>query len=210
MSKLRRFYPYNFIPFLDVALAKRKIQKFKRPYKLNIGCGRIKFETWINIDREGDPKIVDIFWDVSHKLAFLDDISCDFIYCEHFLEHIDPNQANQFLSDCYRMLQPGGILRIAMPSLDYLVEKYNSDDWREQDWLTWPEYKFIKTKAEMLNIAFRWWGHKWLYDRAELHRRLHESGFQSITDVEWCCSSHSELMGLESRKDSILVVEAKK
>ncbi len=210
MKQLRKIYPYSFIPAIRLAVAKKKLQKFQTPYKLNIGCGKIKFENWINIDREGDHQIVDIFWDVSHKFNFLDSDSCSVIYCEHFLEHITTSQADKFLSECYRVLQPNGTVRIAMPSLGYLIEKYNSDDWRNQDWLTWPEYQFIKTKAEMLNIAFRWWEHKWLYDREELHRRLSESGFQQLTDADWCCSEHADLKKRESRKDSVLIVEAKK
>lgn len=210
VKQLRKFYPHSFIPALRLATAKRNLQRFAMPYKLNIGCGKIKFDDWINIDREGDHQTVDVFWDVTRKFRFLDGDSCSAIYCEHFLEHITPVQANSFLSECYRVLQPNGILRIAMPSLDFIIEKYSSDDWRDQDWLGWPEYQFIKTKAEMLNIAFRWWEHEWLYDREELHRRLRDSGFQELTDADWRCSEYAELRERESRKDSVLIVEAKK
>mgnify|MGYP003793632747 CR=1 FL=1 len=99
-------------------------------------------------------------------------------------------------------------MRVAMPSLDDLIKKSYEGNWREQDWLTWPKYQHIKTRAEMLNISFREWGHQWLYDREELHRRLQEAGFTKIKDVEWGVSDWPELCGLETRLDSGLICEA--
>ncbi len=119
--------------------------------------------------------------------------------------------AVNFLQECNRVLQFGGIMRIAMPSLEFVIQKYNSEDWRSgQDWLTWPEYQFIQTRAEMLNIALRWWGHQYLYDREELYRRLQEAGFEKIRDVEWGMSDVSELINRETRKDSLLICEVQK
>lgn len=62
----------------------------------------------------------------------------------------------------------------------------------------------------MLNIAFRWWGHRWLYDREELHRRLGEAGFDRLEDVAPGQSTRPELRNLETRPDSLLVCEATK
>ncbi|WP_019502757.1 class I SAM-dependent methyltransferase [Pseudanabaena sp. PCC 6802] len=196
---------------------KRKIQdtqnalkQFRKPYKLHIGCGLINFLEWINIDIEEQPGIVNLVWDVSNGLSFLESASCDLIYNEHFLEHLTIDCAKVFLSESYRVLRPNGTLRIAMPSLEYVIDKYKSGNWREQDWLKLDEYQFILTKAEMINIAFRWWGHQWLYDREELHRRLREAGFRKIKDVNWGSSEILELRNLETRKDSLLICEAQK
>jgi predicted SAM-dependent methyltransferase len=204
LAARRQFLSYRRI------VAKRKLLQFSHPYRLNIGCGKIRFDGWVNIDIVGNSDVVDIYWNAVDKFDFLDAESCYFIYCEHFLEHLTVEQGIQFLSECYRMLQPGGILRIAMPSLEYIVEKYCSENWQKQDWLTWPEYQFIKTRAEMINIAFRWWGHQWLYDREELHRRLNEVGFTKLTDVEWGNSKVPGLSNRETRLDSILICEAQK
>jgi predicted SAM-dependent methyltransferase len=103
-----------------------------------------------------------------------------------------------------------GVLRVAMPSLDELLEKSCQGAWRDQEWLKRPEYQFIKSRAEMLNIAFRWWGHKWLYDREELHRRLAEAGFTKVVDARWGRSECGSLRNLENRLDSLLVCEASK
>lgn len=175
-------------------------------YKLNVGCGKIKFQGWINIDVETSVA-TDLVWDVTRGLPF-PNTSCSLIYHEHFLEHLTVQQGVFFLRECHRVLVSGGVMRIAMPPLDFVVQKYLQEDWRNgQDWLTWPEYQFIQTKAEMLNIAFRWWGHQWLYDQEELYRRLNESGFNIIHSVKWGESEIVELRNRETRKESLLLCE---
>lgn len=178
-----------------------------KPYKLNIGCGNVRFHGWINIDIEQNYKTVDLVCDARQKLPFNDN-SCDLIYNEHFLEHLTLEEGLFFLKECHRILKPEGILRIAMPSLEYVVQKYMSDDWRNQEWLNYPEYQFIKTRAEMLNIAMRWWGHQWLYDTEELHRRLTESGYINIQKFAWGKSNTPDLRNRETRVDSILICES--
>lgn len=192
---------------------KQEVQKYLRvftpPYKLHLGCGKVQFDGWVNIDIDRTLSAADIFWDLNHGIPVGSD-SCSLIYSEHLLEHISVERGVLLLRECYRVLQVGGVLRIAMPSLEYAVEKYSSADWRSQDWLTWPEYQFIQTRAEMLNIAFRWWGHQWLYDREELYRRLHEAGFAKFRDMEWGVSDIDDFRNRETRKDSLLICEVQK
>ncbi|MEG4086302.1 methyltransferase domain-containing protein [Microcoleus sp. POL10_C6] len=177
--------------------------------KLHIGCGQVKLAGWVNIDESLHPGITDVQLDITKGLPY-DDNSCSLIHHEHFLEHLSAEAGLNFLKECYRVLKLGGVMRIAMPSLDLIIEKYYLGNWKDQDWLKWPEYQFIQTRAEMLNISFRWWGHQWLYDREELHRRLQEAGFTIIRDVEWGNSDIPELRKLETRKDSLLICEAEK
>ena len=59
--------------------------------KLHVGCGEIYLEDWINIDIES-PK-ADLIHDLRKPLPFEDD-SIDFIYNEHFIEHLDLKTAS--------------------------------------------------------------------------------------------------------------------
>ena len=176
-------------------------------HKIHIGCGTIRFEGWINLDIESDNPMADVICDAREQLPFEND-SCSLVYNEHFLEHLTVEEGLSFLIECRRVLQPGGILRISMPSLEYIIEKYSSENWREQDWLTWKDFEFVKTRAEMINISFRWWEHKWLYDREELIRRLSEAGYVNIRQMEWGESNITDLQSRETRKDSLLIFEA--
>lgn len=182
-----------------------KIRRLKRlkDLKINIGSGKAKLQGWLNIDIEPGA---DLVLDIRKRLPFSDE-SVTFIYSEHILEHLTYEEGRRFLLECYRCLRKGKILRIAMPDLDEIVQKYETN-WRNQDWLSWPGFQWIKTKGQMLNIAFRWWGHKYLYNEEDLRNQLDEIGFGIITRCEWNKSSRSELCNLETRKDSKLIVEA--
>ncbi len=177
------------------------------PYKLHVGCGQNIFDGWINIDIEGGNPDIDLIWDVRNGLPF-ENGSCGLIYNENVLEHLTSEEGLSFLKECQRVLQVGGILRVAMPSLENIVEKYQSENWQNQDWLTWPDYQFVRTRAEMINISFRWWDHKWLYDLEELNCKLVEAGFITINTAKWGESVTSELLNRETRSDSLLIVEA--
>jgi predicted SAM-dependent methyltransferase len=188
--------------------ARARLNAFDSPHRLHLGCGEVNYAGWVNIDLLALPS-VDVVWDVRRPFP-LEDASCELIYHEHLLEHLTVQDAKKFLVECYRLLQPGGVTRIATPSLEEVTRKYNSTDWRNQDWLSRPEYRFIQTPAEMLNISLREWGHQWLYDREELHRRLGEAGFTKILDVEWRSSPIPELRNRETRPESLLICEAEK
>lgn len=195
--------------FYDDPKPSKKIQ-FSPPYKLNLGCNsNRKIDGWINIDSRVKPGITDLKIDVIRGLPF-DNNSCDLIYHQNKLEKCSVSESLILLKECYRVLQKGGVMRIAMPSLDVVIEKCYLGNWKDQEWLKIPQYKPIQTRAEMLNILFRSWGTKWLYDREELHRRLEEAGFKTIKDLELQKSDIAELRNLETRKDSLLICEAYK
>ncbi len=189
--------------------ARHVIRRFRPPYSLHLGCGHNLIDGWVNIDLDDPGGKADLRWDLTRGIP-VDDHSCDFIYCEHLLEHLAVHQGTALLRECRRVLRHGGVLRVAMPSLDVLIQKSCCGDWRDQDWLTWPDSRFIQTRAEMLNIAFRWWGHQWLYDREELDRRLREAGWEEITPVEPGESRFSALRDRETRADSLLIYEARR
>lgn len=174
-----------------------------RGLKLHLGSGSVRLEGWINIDLEARA---DLTLDLRGGLPFPDG-AARLVYNEHVIEHITVDEAGRCLKDWFRVLEPGGILRVATPDLGYVVERYQRD-WRDQAWLRLPEYAFIQTRAEMMNVAFRWWGHQYLYDGEELERRLREAGFQTVRRCGLGESTVPELAGLETRPDSKLIMEA--
>jgi predicted SAM-dependent methyltransferase len=191
----------------QAAEAKEILKKYHQPFQLHVGCGKIYLDGWINIDLDSDT--ADMKLDVTEVLPF-EDSSCELIYSEHMLEHLTVEQGVAFLKECLRVLKKDGVLRIAMPSLDRLIQRSCDGTWRDAEWLSWPQYRHVTTRAQMLNMAFREWGHQWLYDREEFHRRLSEAGFEKISDCDWGISQYIKLSGRESRQDSMLIMEAQK
>ena len=173
--------------------------------KLHVGCGRNRMQGWINADIA--PR-ADLIVMLQKRLPFRSG-ALERIYSEHVLEHVPYASAVYFLREAYRTLRPGGVIRIAMPDLDDLIDGYQKD-WRRFDWVNWPAHRFIKTRAEMINIAFRWWGHQHLYNREELERALREAGFEHCSFRQPGESDFPELRGLETREESRLIVDAVK
>ncbi|MFI5213605.1 MAG: class I SAM-dependent methyltransferase [Gemmatimonadales bacterium] len=171
--------------------------------KLHLGCGTVRLEGWVNVDIETSQ--ADLTLDITRGLPLLDG-AARLIYHEHVMEHITVDEAKACLRDWFRLLEPGGVLRIATPDLAYVVERYRGD-WRDQAWLKLPEYAFIRTRAEMLNTSLRWWGHQYLYDEEELRRRMNDAGFATIRRCALGESPVAELARLETREDSQLILE---
>lgn len=176
------------------------------PRKLQVGSGGNRMPGWINSDIEPWSEVI-VF--LEKRLPFGDG-SLERIYLEHVLEHVSYETALHFLKEARRVLQPGGVVRIAVPDLEELASAYLDDNWRHLDWVRKPEFAFVRTRAQMINISFRWWGHMHLYDKEEMERALHEAGFTTCEFVARGESSHFDLRGLETRPESNLVVEATK
>ncbi len=196
-------------------VAKKKFKTLiggsKEPVKLNIGCGTDYKEGWINIDNNSDDNItrLDLNWDLRYPLP-CEDGSVDFIFHEHFMEHLTVEEGIRSTKDFLRVLKPGGVLRIATPDLDEAVTSYQDQKWKEKPFIKRFQLEFVETKAEMINMKFRWWGHKWLYDWEELDRRLREAGCQHIRRCKLRKSAYPELCGLETRDESTLIAEVRK
>jgi predicted SAM-dependent methyltransferase len=89
---------------------------------LNLGCGSRFHTDWVNIDFSSTDKSV-----IAHNLIQgipRPDRSFDVVYHSHVLEHFTKPQAQSFLQECYRVLKPGGTLRIAIPDLEQIAKTY--------------------------------------------------------------------------------------
>lgn len=93
--------------YLKKLRAFRDLISEKQKVNLNLGCGEVYLSGWINIDNRNDDVKLDLRHDLSRGLPF-DDNSVDFIFNEHFLEHLTPEQGVTLLKECYRVLKVGG------------------------------------------------------------------------------------------------------
>lgn len=184
--------------------ARRRLSALPHGARLHLGCGTNRFPGWIELDieRKAHP---DVIHDLRLGLPVVAG-SISLIYSEHVFEHLDLPDAERLMADCRRGLRPDGVMRIAMPDLSALVDRYRGD-WQGQAWLQTGDYA-VASAAQMLNVALREWGHRYVYDFDDLAARLRTAEFTSVERVEWGRSSRPEMMRLETREDSLLVVEA--
>ncbi len=89
---------------------------------LNLGCGTNFHLAWVNLDINPSCSAV-LLWDLRRGVPFPDD-SFDVVYHSHLLEHLHVQDAPRFMSECYRVLKPGGIIRVAVPDLEAITRNY--------------------------------------------------------------------------------------
>lgn len=188
-----------------------KLMSQHRKIMLNIGCGTDYKKGWINIDNNSDDNIekLDLNWDLRRPLPFKEN-SVDFIFNEHFIEHLTVEEGQVVIKDMMRVLKPGGVMRIAMPDLKDCIDIYLDKRWKERDLIKNHGLDFVETPAELMNMSFSWWGHKWIYDWMELRRRLKQAGYVKVKKGKHSKSVYKELCNLETRKMSTLIAEVTK
>jgi predicted SAM-dependent methyltransferase len=89
---------------------------------INLGCGSRFHPDWVNADIvPRDPSVIQC--DLSQRLPFPDG-DFDVVYHSNVLEHIRRENALSFMRECFRVLKPGGILRVAVPDLERICKLY--------------------------------------------------------------------------------------
>src|SRR5688500_20406672 len=78
------------------------------PSKLHLGSGPQRLEGWLNVDNLPYPG-VDRVLDVTAGLPFED---VQFIFAEHFIEHLQFDAAVALMRECRRVLRDEGVLRL--------------------------------------------------------------------------------------------------
>jgi predicted SAM-dependent methyltransferase len=95
-----------------------------QPALLNIGCG-VRFSRdsrWLNIDLVPvAPDVLAI--DIVNGLPFAE-AAFTAVYHSHVLEHLDRAEGRELLYECFRVLRPGGILRVVVPDLEQIAIDY--------------------------------------------------------------------------------------
>lgn len=87
--------------------------------KLQIGTGGNELTGWLNTDLEPvGPNT--IYLDATDRFPFHDQVF-DYIYSEHMIEHIPYPGGLSMLRECFRVLRPGGRLRIATPDMQKIA-----------------------------------------------------------------------------------------
>jgi predicted SAM-dependent methyltransferase len=110
---------------------------------LNLGCGGHFHPDWVNVDfTQTGPGVI------AHNLVEgipFEDNTFDVVYHSHLLEHFPKIKGEEFMKECYRVLRPGGILRVAVPDLEQICRLYidalekastGDEEWQHNyDWI---------------------------------------------------------------------------
>ena len=92
------------------------------PLLVNLGCGSRIHPSWLNLDMHASVPGVTVC-DLTKGIP-VDDCKANVVYSAAVLEHIRPNDVSFFFSEVFRVLKPGGILRIGVPDLELQAREY--------------------------------------------------------------------------------------
>jgi predicted SAM-dependent methyltransferase len=186
------------------------LNRSQRP-ALQLGCGFNVLEGWLNTDTFQTNDVV--YLDSTQPFP-LPSASFDAIFSEHHIEHMPYVHAQWMLRECCRILKPGGILRIATPSLDRLRELKQPDDAAYIEWMVSRLMPGVESRQ-----AYNF-GHQFLYDRATLQESLRAAGFDEMNEFRPTESATPWLQNLEQHGKRIgneemnafetMVIEARK
>lgn len=200
----------------------------KQP-KLQIGCGNNAVDGWLNTDINPINQSI-AFLDARKEFPFKDN-TFSYIYSEHIFEHLKFSESCNMISECFRTLKPNGIIRLAIPHVDFLFKLYQNPDLPiHKEYIKWAIESFCKDittvlsnddhlEVYVINNFYRDWGHKVLHNFDSLKKLLEKFNFSAIQKKEVGKSDFEDLSDMEMHGEFIplkfniletLVVEAKK
>lgn len=147
---------------------------------LNVGCGSKALPGFINVDIQQLPGVDEVA-DATKLSAKFGSNFANLIYSCHMLEHIDRREVINVLRDWYKVLVPGGILRLAVPDFEAITKWYR--DTRDVD-------SVIGLTVGGNKDAFD--NHKCLFDHTKLENMLEDAGFVAVRRYDWQQTMHKD------------------
>jgi predicted SAM-dependent methyltransferase len=208
--------------------------------KLNLGCGPIHAEGWINVDGSRRAWVsANLPWmnrlltrlrvwpptefsgqthyaNLLKRLPWSDN-SVDCVYMGEVLEHFTQDDGRRLLAECFRILRPGGILRLRVPDnarfwRAYLQE-YDAIHSRPRSEWTDAHSRWVEMFFRDICVRRSSWGsfghfHKYMYDEVSLIRAFEAAGFVEVSRRAFLDSAVPEVKAVETHED--LTVEGRK
>lgn len=204
---------------------------------VHVGCGPVTPEEWINLDASWNllaarvpglrrfmsavglisAEAAQHAWadhirhcDVTRGLPF-HDAEAAAVYASHVLEHLTQRQARELVREAYRVLKPGGVLRIVVPDLErlarlYLQERANGagNDNAANEFMehlrTCPDYSRSALPLKLYRVYLDTLSHKWMYDTASLTALMAETGFTGLRRCTYLDSRIPMVAGVERQE----------
>jgi predicted SAM-dependent methyltransferase len=167
--------------------------------KLNIGSADHLLDGWINCDINPRPGVMQ--FDAALPFPF-DDNSFDRVFSEHMIEHVDYQGGARMLGECFRVLRPGGRIRISTPSLEFLIALIERPTALSRAYVEWVCPVILPGQPvvpeTVVNNFVRAWGHQYIYSQRMLTGALLRAGFDHCWLYPIGESDDPEFVGLEN------------
>lgn len=222
LETVRPGVPLTHDDFRELGLTGIEFAAFRTAHPQGLGTDLLSLHTAEETTRPGPLYLVDgahrfTQLDINDPLPFAD-AAVDWVYAEHLVEHVPLGTVIGWLREVRRVLRPGGVLRLTTPDLAAYVHGYLD----QQGGFFARHRRRLRTlrvgppmpdrRAFMVNQIFYHFGHRWIYDEAELRYALAAAGFddRDVRRRDFREGARADVAALDSsfRRDETVYVEA--
>lgn len=167
-----------------------------------------------------------VYMDVRRRWSFGDE-TVDVVYASHLLEHLAVGDAERFLREAFRVLKPGGVVRLVVPDLYEISRVYVEEFESENAAASTPflhclnlhrEGQYGENRSRMVRLVAALQGypsqHKYMYDRYSLAALLRRLGYVDLEEGRYGESVHlaEEVSEVENTAEGVpsVYLEGKK
>ena len=188
-----------------------KISKSTKNY-LHLGCGDVYIDNFVNAD------FFSVLWILRKSMKKPDwmlDLRCplncpdniwDGVFTEHTIEHLYSNQVYYLLTELYRTMKDGAIIRITVPDLKKYIEFYTKDFQN----ISQSDFPY-KSGAEAIGNLTQNYFHHSVWDAELLAEIMKDIGFRDIQERKFKEGKNTLLLiEKEERKWETLYMEGVK
>jgi predicted SAM-dependent methyltransferase len=154
----------------------------------------------------------------------IDDNTYDGTFSEHFIEHLTKEHGIAFLKEMYRVLKPGGVIRVIWPSMDFVdylssdqnlddhpfVSEYHRNILMSERPLSNPYYSSILSQVQIqqmskqrqvaLRLLHQEGEHKCVWYKNDLLNQLNELGFKNVSEMPYGKSRLDAFNGIDKKQ----------
>ena len=150
--------------------------------KLHLGCGDRYIPGFVHVDAVARPHVNILGHVESLPMA---DATVSMIYASHILEHFDRKKHLEVLTEWFRVLEPGGLLRLSVPDFAACAAEYYESG--IVDGLTGLVGLVVGGQRDEYDY------HKMIFDQQSLSQALLCVGFAQVRSWDWRQTEHSHI-----------------
>jgi SAM-dependent methyltransferase len=174
--------------------------------RLHVGAGETVLDGWLNTDLRIHRRRQVVFLDARAPFPIESD-SFAYVFSEHQFEHISEADGARMMAECFRVLRPGGTLRVATPDvswIDGLEKPVLAPD--QTRYVAWMSASLGRPAPDALAVVAAMHhgcgsepgsGHQRLYSYDALRGMLERAGFTAVRRCVLGESVHEALRGVE-------------